>query len=347
MTLAGLELLQAAGLLLATVAIAGLATWAAIALRFQAPGGTALRRVWVLLWCLFALCVLVALNRDYVLSAAVTFALAFGALQLWWHSLKPSNYRDWADDVAHITTGSVAGDVATLVNVRNFAWRSNHDYTQRWETRSYDLRRLASVDMIMSYWNMRPIAHALFSFGFDDGEYLAFSVEIRRERTEVYSPLGGFFKEFELTIVAADERDIVRVRTNIRGEDDYLYRLRLSHAQIRSLFCAYLAQANALAVTPRFYNTVTVNCTTLVYQMVQHIVGRLPFSLRVVFSGYLPEYVYSIGGLDVRYSLEELRTRGRITQRAQAAGESRDFSAEIRSGIPVLAAPGARPIGVS
>ncbi len=130
-----------------------------------------------------------------------------------------------------MTNGTIDGNRVTLRNVRNFAWRTPTEYIARWETRCYDLERLVSVDMIMSYWSRRTIAHMLVSFGFEDGEHVAFSVEIRRERHESYSEIGGFFKEFELSVIAADERDVVRVRTNVRGEDAYLYRVRMAAAR--------------------------------------------------------------------------------------------------------------------
>ena len=115
-----------------------------------------------------------------------------------------------------------------------------------------------------------------------------------------------------------------------------LYRLRLPVAAMRSLFLAYVEQANRWCAAPRFYNTVTVNCTTLIYQMMKHIVGNLPLDYRLLFSGYLPEYVYQVGGLDPRYTLEELRSFGRITERAKRADRSRTFSADIRHGVPPL-----------
>jgi hypothetical protein len=177
----------------------------------------------------------------------------------------------------------------------------------------------------------------LVSFGFEDGSHVVFSVEIRREKHESFSEIGGFFKEFELSIIAADERDVIRVRTNVRGEDDYLYHLKVPVGTMRSLFLAYVGQANGLVHAPRFYNTITVNCTTLVYHMMRHIVGYLPMDYRLLLSGYLPSYVYKVGGLDTRYTLEQLRAFGRITDRARRSGRSESFSADIRKGIPSLA----------
>ena len=242
-------------------------------------------------------------------------------------------------DVARITTGTIEGNRVTLYNVRNFDWRGKTDYTQRWDTRSYDLDRLRSVDMIMSYWAGPAIAHMLISFGFDDGQYVAFSVEIRRQRTQEFSEIGGFFKDFELSIIAADERDVIRVRTNIRGEEDYLYQLRMPLSAMRSLFLGYVGEANALVDAPRFYNTVTVNCTTLVYQMMKRIVGHLPLDYRLLLSGYLPEYVYSVHGLNHDYSIEELKARGYITERARESDRSPNFSADIRRGLPGVVLP--------
>jgi hypothetical protein len=313
-----------------------LAAWGAFALWFQVPGGWVLESLAVGLWIAFTVLILVALWRGRLAMGAVSFAVAFAVLLTWWSLIQPSNNRVWADDVAQTTTGVVDGDRVTVRNVRNFDWRTKTDYTQRWETRTYDLNRLNSLDMILSYWSMPAIAHVLISFGFDDGEHVVFSVEIRREKTESFSEIGGFFKEFELSVIACDESDVIRVRTNVRGEDDYLYRLHMPVADIRSLFLAYVSQANDVARKPRFYNTVTANCTTIIYHMMKRIVGHLPLDYRLLLSGYLPGYVYKVGGLDTRYSLEELRVLGRITERAKESDRRPTFSADIRAGIPPL-----------
>ncbi len=323
-----------AAVLAATFLLGVAALWCALALWYQAPGR--FKSIFVAVWSAFAAAVLVALWQGHAGAACGSFAVAFGVLVTWWRRITPSNARPWADDVAQITHGSIAGNCVTLQNVRNFDWRSNSDYTQRWETRLYDLDKLSSVDMIMSYWDGWAIAHMLISFGFNDGQHVAFSVEVRRRKNATYSELGGFFKRDGLSIIAADERDVIRVRTNIRGEDDYLYRIRMPLAAMRSLFLGYIRQADRLLDTPRFYNTLTVNCTMLVYHMMKGIVGYLPWSYRLLFTGYLPEYVYSVGGLDRRFTLKELRALGRITDRARQSDRSDSFSADIRRGIPLI-----------
>ncbi len=336
MTPTAVSVLRISVMILATLIFGLLGVWGAVALWYQAPGGNASKVLCILLWAAFSLAALIAFWQGRAWTASLAFIVAFAVLQAWWQRIRPSNDRIWADDVAQMTTGTVVGNRITLHNVRNFDWRTNSDYTQRWETREYDLDTLDSVDMIMSYWQGPAIAHMLISFGFDGGEHVVFSVEIRRQKSQKYSELGGFFKEFALSVIAADERDVIRVRTNVRGEDDYLYRLRMPLSAMRSLFIAYVDEANTLVHAPRFYNTVTVNCTTLVYHMMERIVGHLPMDYRVLFSGYLPGYVYQVGGLDSRYPLEELRTLGRITERARKADRSDRFSADIRRVIPAI-----------
>jgi hypothetical protein len=322
---------------LLTMAIGVAAIWGVLALWYQLSSHDALKTLGVALWVALSITVMIALWSRRIAQGLWAFSATFAILLVWWHLLPPSNDHIWADDVAQMTSGIVDGQYVTLHNVRNFDWRSDSDYTQRWETRHYDLDKLRSIDMIMSYWSGPAIAHMLVSFGFDNADYVVFSVEIRREKGETFSEIGGFFKEFELSIIAADERDVIRVRTNVRGEDDYLYRIQMPASALRSLFLAYIDQANSLVHTPRFYNTITANCTTLVYHMMKRIVGSLPLNYSLLLTGYLPEYVYRIGGLDSHYSFEELRARGRITERAKAADRSESFSTEIRRGIPNVA----------
>lgn len=262
------------------------------------------------------------------------YLVLHGELLLWWDSIEPSHERIWADDVAQLTTGEVNGNRVLLHNVRNFDWHSESQYQVRWEEREYNLESLRSVDMISSHWGMDSIAHILVSFGFNDGQFVTFSVEIRKEQHEQYSALGGFFKQYEVSIVASDERDAIAVRPNVRGEDTYLYRIAMPAHLRRALFLSYVEQANALADTPRFYNTLTVNCTTLVYSMLRQTGEVFPLDPRLLLTGYLPSYIQAQDGLMTGFDLQQLRELGHINQRSQAAAGQPNYSKRIRQGVP-------------
>lgn len=308
--------------------------WAAAAIWYQFPGPPVASTVAALSWLVLTTGALVWHWRTRRWTAPLIYGLAFAGLLIWWASILPSNHRQWADEVAQMTTGQIDGDIATLRQVRNFDWRSETDYTPRWETRTYDLDKLVSADMVLSYWGISAIAHTLVSFGFEDGKRVVFSVEIRKERHESFSAFGGFFKKFDMSVIAADENDIIRVRSNVRGEDVYLFPVKVSRDTMRSLFMAYVGEANALAAEPRFYNTLTANCTTIVYHMMTRIVDGLTLDYRLLASGYLDSYVYDVGGLEPGYALQTLRERGRITDRARSIARGQDFSTLIRQGIP-------------
>lgn len=323
----------------ALVVLAGLVAfvsgaWGALALWYQLPGGAVWRTLGSVLWGLavVALAVLAVGRRSWLPLAA--YVLLYAVLLLWWSTIAPSNQRVWADDVSQLLSGTVDGSRVTLNHVRDFTWRSDTDYDVRWETRQYDLDRLVSADAVLSYWGSKAIAHAMISFGFDDGRHVVFSVEIRRERGEQYSAIGGFFKQFETTLVAADEHDIIRVRTNVRGEDDYLYPLRMDKPAMRALFLSYVHAANRLAATPAFYNTLTSNCTTIVYHMARQIEPGLPWDFRLLFTGYLPEYLHEVGAVDRSVTVDVLRERSRITDRARGTRATDDFSRAIRERAP-------------
>jgi len=307
--------------------------WGAMALWFQLPGGAVVRTIGSLVWAIVVISLAAfAISRRSWLPLGF-YLLAFGALMAWWSTIAPSNNRVWADDVAHLMSGTIDGSHVTLTNVRDFTWRTEDDHDIRWYTRTYDLDQLVSADAVLSYWGSEAIAHAMISFGFSDGRHVVFSVEIRKKRGQQYSAIGGFFKQFEMVLTAADERDIIRVRTNVRGEDDYLYPLRMDKAAMRELFLSYVKAANQLVTTPAFYNTITSNCTTIVYGMARRIDPGLPYDVRLLLTGYLPEYLYEIGALDKSVSIDELRRRGRVTDRARASLPTDDFSRVIRVGL--------------
>lgn len=324
-------LLRALGVALAGLVMLGSGGWAAMAVWFRLIPSSPWREIVAggLLLLALAAILCLALRRWRVV---LLYAACFAAVLAWWLSLQPSNDRVWAADVARTVTGSVEGERLTVHDVRNFVWRSDTDFDQHWETRSYDLSQLTGVDLVTSHWMGEAIAHTIVSFGFADGQQLAFSVEIRKQQGQEYSALAGFFRAYQLSLIAADERDILGVRTNVRGEDVRLYRLRMPPAEARSLLLEYIALGNELAATPRFYNSLTTNCTTQIFRLVRALQPGLPLDYRLLLSGYVPDYVYDLGGLDTRLPFWELRERSHIKGRALSIDP--DFSRKIRQGVP-------------
>ena len=156
--------------------------------------------------------------------------------------------------------------------------------------------------------------------------------EIRKEKAESYSALAGFFRTYELAMIAADERDVVGVRTNVRGEDVRLYRLRMPPDRARALLQEYVGQANALHRAPQFYNSLTTNCTTQIFRMVRALQPGIPLDYRMLLAGLVPDYIYDRGGLDTRLPFETLREKSHI--KGRAASTDSDFSSKIREGVP-------------
>ncbi len=264
------------------------------------------------------------------------FLCVFSIIVLWFFFIPASNDRDWQPDVARLAWAEIDGDRITVHNIRNFDYRSETDYTPAYYDKYFDLSRLESVDVVAVYWMGPDIAHVFLSFGFAGGDYLAISIEARKEKVEGYSTVKGFFRQYELYYVVADERDVIRLRTNYRHdppEDVYVYRAQ--HGTIengRRLFLSYLDQINALKARPEFYNTLTTNCTTNIWLNTRVNPDHLPFSWKILLSGHIPEYLYETGRLDNSLPFPELKKRVHVNERAQTADSAADFSLRIREG---------------
>ena len=320
----------AVGLLATMTALVAL--WGAAAIWVDGPASRSLAG---LLVAAFLVSVTVVLARVRPLVHACLWALAVGAaVGCWWSAIPPRNDRDWQPDVARTPTAERQGSVVTVRDVRDFDYRTETDFTERWEERRYDLDRVVGLDLFVIYWGPTLYAHTILSWGFEDSAPLAASIETRKEKGESYSALLGFFRQFELVYVLADERDVVRLRTNHRGEQVFLYRLTTSREGARALLAQYLDEANALAREPAWYNAFTDNCTTAIWRNVRALSPDSPFDWRLLANGYLDQLAYERGLVDTSLPFAELRERSDITDRAKACGPQDDFSRCIREGLP-------------
>ena len=253
---------------------------------------------------------------------------------VWWLTLSPTNDSDWEPDVAQQAWADIQGDEVTLHNVRNCDYRTNTDYTPHWETRTVRLSQITGIDLAIDYWGSPWIAHPIASFQFADAPPLCFSIEIRKKLGQTYSTIGGLYRRFELIYIVADERDVIRLRTNYRNEDIYLYRTTVSPAQARERFLEYIHSLNALRNKPRWYNAITTNCTTSI--RTQHPANeRVPWDWRILLNGKGDELLYERHAIVTSgLPFAELKTRSLIDTRARAANDSPDFSKLIREGLP-------------
>lgn len=319
--------LLAAGLVWLFIAVGLL--WAFGALWFDFPHPV-LRRVAAAAFAFCAVLVVAFVRPRW--RAKLVLAMSVVLVLLWWQSLQPRQFRDWKPEVAHTAHAKIEGDLVTLHNVRNFEYRSETDFTPRHETRRLDLRNLRGVDIFINYWGSPYMAHPILSFDFGRDGRICFSIETRPEKGESYSALGGLYRQFELFYVVADERDVIRVRSNYRqGEDVYLY--RLNAAKAREAFMDYIRTVNELHRTPRWYNAITNNCTTAIRQQ-RATSERAPWDWRMLVNGLGDELLYERGAIDRSLPFTELKRISHVNQRAKAADQDADFSGKIREGLP-------------
>jgi hypothetical protein len=311
------------------VAVIGLAHALAAYLYFSRD-----RIAWLppLAWVVATVGALVIAARDPWMGYGL-FAGMVGLWTLWWVSLQPSRDANWVPENQHQATGTIVGDVLTVQQVRAFDWAEKRNATVRWETRSFDLKRLQGLDLFICTWGDPRIAHTMVSFDFGDEQPLCFSIETRRESGEKWTALAGFMRSYELIVIAGDERDLVRSRVNVRGETVRLYRIASEAEVRRRLLARYMAQMNRLAARPRFYNTVFSNCTTEIGRLVYAAGHRFPLDWRLLVSGYLAGYLYDIGLIDNRASLDQVMRAADITAISKAADRDPAYARRIRLGL--------------
>lgn len=248
---------------------------------------------------------------------------------------KPSNGRKWTRSQVVIPRVVVRGDLVEIRNVREFVYRTEDDFDANYATRVYDLRKLDSVWYAVSRFSAVPgMGHSLLTFGFGD-EYVAISVEARREEGEQYGPVKGLLREYELLYVIGAESDVIGLRTNIWKNGVSLYPIRTTPEKMRAAFLSMTGRAEALAVRPEFYNTLTNSCISNVVGHVNEVSpDRIRFGAGSILPGFSERVAYEAGLIDTSLPFEAIETAYRIDGPALRHGLGPGFSAAIRRGLP-------------
>jgi len=266
------------------------------------------------------------------------FLTVFSFVLVYWLLMPPSNSRDWQPDLAKLAWAEIVGDKVTIHDIRNCDYRTETDFLVQHYDKTFDLSKLKSVDFFLVYWGSPKIAHTMMSFDFEGQGTVCISIETRKEKGEDYSTVKGFFRQYEIVYVVADERDLVRLRTNYRekgkGEDVYLYRLNVSPEFNRQVFLSYLNEVNRLKEQPQWYNALTDNCTTSIRKHTMPYLPNANPDWRLIVNGYIDEMLYERNRLDTSLPFAELKKRSYINQNAKAADKDPAFSRLIRVGIP-------------
>ncbi|MCW5623284.1 MAG: DUF4105 domain-containing protein [Burkholderiales bacterium] len=328
------------------VALLALA-WAAAAFWLDRPGSrwtTGVLTVSILLVGCGALIVMRRPWQGFVIAFSV-----FAVVLIWWLMLPPRADRDWLEEVSRTPRVTFDGTRFTVHDLRDFRYGATvGDYAARWDTRTFDLDQLEALDLFVSNWGPKLYVHTILSWAFADGQHLAVSIETRKRRGQRYSAVRGFFRQFELIYVAADERDLVGLRIGPRHERVQLFRLQTTPTERRNLLLAFLESMNDLARRPRWYHAITSNCTTEVFRHVYRLAPDMALDFRILANGRMPEMLHDLGRLDTALPLSELEMRSVISPEAAAHRDDPDFSRRIRRGLPGFPADdGSRPGDVS
>jgi len=327
--------LRRAGVGFAVLIAIALTLWAAAALYFDLPSAS-LRKPVVAIY-LVAVSFPPLFFRGHRFFALLAAVVGFVVVLAWWISLKPSGTRNWQADVAQTPWAEIEGDRVTIHNVRNCDYRAEFDYHCNWETRVFHLAKLSGVDIALTYWGSPWIAHPIVSFDFGDEGHVPISIETRKVVGQGYSAVLGFFRQYTLIYVVSDERDLIRLRTNYRNEEEvYLFRTVATPPQARGLFLQYLDHINRLHNKPEWYNALTNNCTTNIAVAAAASQNSRPrFDWRILLNGHSDEMMYERGQIVTDgLSLKDLKERAHINDAARLADKDPEFSKRIREGRP-------------
>ncbi|MBU3668740.1 MAG: DUF4105 domain-containing protein [Candidatus Taylorbacteria bacterium] len=250
--------------------------------------------------------------------------------------LKPSNNRNWENDQKILPSAEISENLVHIKHIRDFEYSSTTSYVQKWYDKTYNLDHLKRVWYIVEPFSGIPgSAHTFLSFEFELGEireFVSISVEIRKEVGEKFHPIKGLFNQYEIMYVIADEKDAVKLRSNFRKDDVYVYPVKANHGKAKALFVDMINRTNKLHDHPEFYNTLTNTCTTNIARHIRKISpGRIPyFAHEILFPALSDKLAFELNLIDTNLSFEEARKRFHINEKAEKYAHDSNFSIKIR-----------------
>lgn len=255
---------------------------------------------------------------------------------VWQATKKVPIEGDWKEHLAIIPTAEFNGDKVTVRNVRNYRYGPTEaDMHPAYYDRTYDLNGVKKVWYVTEPFNENQMAaHTFVSFEFENGDFLAISIEARKTNEQEYSIWKGAMRTYPLVYVAADERDVILLRANLRKDKVYVYPVKLSKPENgRLLLTDMLTTMNELVTTkPQWYNTLFANCTSAI---VKHVNKLSPdriskFSWQLWLTASADELALETGLIDTDLNIEEARKMYNINVASEKAGDVATYSQDIR-----------------
>jgi len=254
-----------------------------------------------------------------------------------WQIVKtPALTGDWQEHLATPSTAEFSGDLVTVKNVRNYRYGPTEaDMHAGYYDKTYDLTQIKKVWYITEPFNENEeVAHTFVSFEFNNGDFLAITIEARKLKGQDYSIWKGLISTYPLIYVAADERDVVMLRANLRKDNVYAYPVKLEKPEnARLLLLDMLERMNELLVKPDWYNTLFANCTSSIAGHVNNLTpGRISkFSWELWLTASADELALEHGLLDTELSIIDARKKFLITPKSQEIGDVPTYSKDIRN----------------
>ncbi|TRZ51523.1 DUF4105 domain-containing protein [bacterium] len=245
----------------------------------------------------------------------------------------PSNNREWSPDQKILPVAEFANDGKILIkNVRNVCYKTTTDYLVDHYDREYDINKLKMVWIaLVHFTGYKGAAHSFLSFEFDDGAFVSISIEIRKKVGEKYSAVKGLLRQFELMYVVADERDVIKLRTDHHRDNVFLYPMKLSKEKSQELFHDILERANDLAQNPEFYNSISNACFGNIATHINKVMPKkLPLDYRIILPENADEYLCTFGLIDTDLPFLEMREKHKINHLVKQYADDPNFSRRIR-----------------